>query len=70
MQAFGDLCCGLLWLYVDVVVRICSFVILVMFTVYVCSVNVHSCLNCVTIVMVDCSCDALLRSTAVTKGLL
>ena len=49
-------------------VKICSCVVLVTFTVYVCSVNVRSCLNCVTIFVVDCSCDALLRSTAATKG--
>ena len=40
-------------------VRICLCVILVTFTVYVCSVNIRSCWNCVTIVLVDCSCDAL-----------
>ena len=32
-------------------VRICTCVILVMFIVYVCSVNIHSCLNCVAIVV-------------------
>ena len=40
-------------------VRICSCIIPVMFTVYLCSVIVRSCLNCVTVVMVDCSSDAL-----------
>ena len=38
-----------------------------MFTVYVCSVIVRSCLNWVAIVIVDCSCDALLWSTAVMR---
>ena len=49
-------------------VRICSCVVLVTFTVYMCSVNIRSCLNCVMFVVVDCSCDALLWSTAATKG--
>ena len=48
-------------------VRICSCVIPVMFTVYLCSVTVHSCLNWAAIVIVDCSCNALLRSTATTR---
>ena len=30
-----------------------------LFTVYLCSVTVHSQLNWVAVVMVDCSCDAL-----------
>ena len=64
LKAKGTRSCGV-WMKA---VRICSRVILVTFTVYVCSVNVHSCLNCVTFVMVDCSCDALLCSTAATKG--
>ena len=40
-------------------VRICSCIIPVTFTMYLGSVIIHSCLNCVTVVMVDCSSDAL-----------
>ena len=48
-------------------VGICSCIILVMFIVYLCSVIVHCCLNWVVIVRVDCSCDALLWSTAAMR---
>ena len=48
-------------------VRICSCVILVKFIVYLCSFTVRCCLNWVAIVTVDCSFDALLRSTATTR---
>ena len=40
-------------------VRICSCIIPVTFTVYLCSVTVCSCLNWVAIVIVDCSHNAL-----------
>ena len=48
-------------------VRFCSCVIPVSFTVYLCFVTVRSRLNWVAIVMVDCSCDALLQCTAVMR---
>ena len=40
-------------------VRFCSCIISVSFTMYLCSVAVHSCLNWFALVIVDCSCDAL-----------
>ena len=48
-------------------VRICSCIVLVTFTVYLRSVTACCCLNWVAIVTVDCSCNALLRSTAATR---
>ena len=45
--------------HISACVRICSCMILVTFTVYLCSVIVRSCMNCVTVVMVNCSSDAL-----------
>ena len=43
----------------EVHVRFCSCVILVSFTLYLCSVTVRSRLNWVMVVIVDCSRDAL-----------
>ena len=54
----GALCCLVTELATDVV-RIHLCVIQVSFTVFLCSVAVHSRLNWVAIVIVNCSCDAL-----------
>ena len=47
-------------------VRICSYVILVTFTVYMCSVNVRSCLNYVAMVVSLLQLRCTERSTAAT----
>ena len=41
------------------VVRLCSCIVPVSFTLYLCSVAVHSWLNWFAVVIIDCSCNAL-----------